>query len=143
MMVRVMMVMVMVMAMAMIMMMVMTIGSNQGHGHDDGEGDGYDDPSQNQAVGIWMSPFKEPPSHFPAFRSHSAFAAFPQYMRPLRLTIGTTSQVLTSSDFEKIFYKVEEIHGIHTKFYNDLEQRVSNWSVRQIIGDLFMALVSE
>ena len=63
-------------------------------------------------------------------------------MKPLKLTIGTSGQVLSLSEFNKIFYKVEELYNIHSKFYSDLEVRVSNWSVRHIIGDLFLSLVS-
>ena len=62
-------------------------------------------------------------------------------MKPLRLTIGTSSQVLTMADFNKIFFKIEELHSIHSRFYNELEARVSYWNDKKIIGDLFITLV--
>lgn len=63
-------------------------------------------------------------------------------MKPLRASLATSAPILTTHDFNKIFFKVEELFKIHDKFFSDLELRVSNWNIRQIIGDLFLSLVS-
>ena len=63
-------------------------------------------------------------------------------MKPLKLSIESSAPILTSVDYNKIFHKLDELHTIHTVFYNDLEARVSHWTDRHLIGDLFMSLVS-
>ena len=62
-------------------------------------------------------------------------------MKPLKGTLKTSAAILSTHEFNKIFFKVEDIFKMHDKFYNDLELRVSNWNIRQIIGDLFLSLV--
>ena len=63
-------------------------------------------------------------------------------MKPLKLSIESSAPILTSVDYNKIFHKLDELHTIHTVFYNDLEARVSHWTDRHLIGDLFLSLVS-
>jgi hypothetical protein len=63
-------------------------------------------------------------------------------MKPLKASLSTSAPILSTHDFNKIFFKIEELFEIHDKFYSDLELRVSNWNFRQIIGDLFLCLVS-
>ena len=65
-----------------------------------------------------------------------------QHMKPLKLSIESSAPILTSVDYNKIFHKLDELHTIHTVFYNDLEARVSHWTDRHLIGDLFLSLVS-
>ncbi|KAL9981682.1 hypothetical protein ACROYT_G010421 [Oculina patagonica] len=66
-----------------------------------------------------------------------------KHMKPLKLSIESSAPILTSVDYNKIFHKLDELHTIHTVFYNDLETRVSHWSDRHLIGDLFLSLVDQ
>ena len=63
-------------------------------------------------------------------------------MKPLKLSIESSAPILTLVDYNKIFHKLDELHTIHTVFYNDLELRISHWTDRHLIGDLFLSLVS-
>ena len=65
-----------------------------------------------------------------------------QHMKPLKLSIESSAPILTMVDYNKIFHKLDELYTIHTVFYNDLESRVSHWTDRHLIGDLFVSLVS-
>ena len=63
-------------------------------------------------------------------------------MKAIKASMTTSSPICTVFDFHKIYDKVEELYKIHRQFLADLEQRVSNWNLNQIIGDLFTVLVS-
>ena len=63
-------------------------------------------------------------------------------MKPLKFSIESSHPILTSVDYNKIFHKLDELHTMHSAFYNELETRVSHWSDRHLIGDLFLSLVS-
>lgn len=63
-------------------------------------------------------------------------------MKPLKLSIESSAPILTMSDYNKIFNKLNELHIMHTAFCSDLEMRVSHWTDRHLVGDLFTSLVS-
>ena len=63
-------------------------------------------------------------------------------MKPLKLSIESSAPILTLSDYNKIFHKLNELHSMHTAFYSDLEMRISHWTDRHLVGDLFTSLVS-
>ncbi|KAJ7387341.1 hypothetical protein OS493_004332 [Desmophyllum pertusum] len=52
-----------------------------------------------------------------------------KHMKPLKLSIESSAPILTSVDYNKIFHKLDELHTIHTVFYNDLEARVDQFDV--------------
>ena len=66
---------------------------------------------------------------------------FQQHMKALKLSIESSAPILTLLDYNKIFHKLDELHTIHSVFYTDLEMRVSHWTDRHLIGDLFTSLV--
>ncbi|EDO47441.1 predicted protein [Nematostella vectensis] len=66
-----------------------------------------------------------------------------KYMKPFKASLSTSAPILTVADFNKIFYKIDELFTIHSKFYNDLEARVASWNPNKIIGDLFLSLVEQ
>lgn len=66
-----------------------------------------------------------------------------KHMKPLKLSMESSAPILTSVDYNKIFHKLDDLHTMHSVFYNDLETRVSHWSDRHLIGDLFLSLVDQ
>ncbi|RMX45842.1 hypothetical protein pdam_00022703 [Pocillopora damicornis] len=66
-----------------------------------------------------------------------------KHMKPLKFSIESSHPILTSVDYNKIFHKLDELHTMHSAFYNELETRVSHWSDRHLIGDLFLSLVDQ
>ena len=73
---------------------------------------------------------------------HSIFTVcILQHMKPLKLSIESSAPILTLVDYNKIFHKLDELHTIHSVFYSDLELRLSHWTDRHLIGDLFTSLV--
>lgn len=63
-------------------------------------------------------------------------------MKFLKLFIELLVLILILVDYNKIFYKLDELYIIYIVFYNDLEVRVLYWIDRYFIGDLFLSLVS-
>ena len=81
-------------------------------------------------------------SMIPSMSKNSSLVCLLQHMKPLKFSIETSAPILTSVDYNKIFHKLDELRTIHTVFFNDLEARVSHWTDRHLIGDLFLSLVS-
>lgn len=71
-----------------------------------------------------------------------SFFHFLKHMKAMKMSIESSAPIVTLVDYNKIFHKLDELHTIHTVFYNDLELRVSHWTDRHLIGDLFTSLVS-
>lgn len=63
-------------------------------------------------------------------------------MKPLKLSIESSAPILTMLDYNKIFHKLKELYIMHTAFCSDLEVRLSHWTDRHLVGDLFTSLVS-
>lgn len=63
-----------------------------------------------------------------------------QYMKAMKLTFSTSKPVLSTDDFNIIFYKIPELHAMHQKFLIALQEvsSVSKWEV----GKHFEKLVS-
>lgn len=78
----------------------------------------------------------------PTMSENSSLVCLLQHMKPLKLSIESSAPILTSVDYNKVFHKLDELRTIHTVFFNDLEERVSHWTDRHLIGDLFLSLVS-
>ncbi|XP_039266553.2 breakpoint cluster region protein-like isoform X1 [Styela clava] len=65
------------------------------------------------------------------------------YMKPLKATIGTSMPVMSSQDFNVLFYRVPELHSLHAEFYEGLTRRLKDWNADTQIGDLFQKLLSK
>lgn len=46
-----------------------------------------------------------------------------QYMKAIRATLTTSQPVITQDEFETIFFKIDELHRVHTDFLRDLRKR--------------------
>ncbi|QQP52273.1 Active breakpoint cluster regionrelated proteinlike, partial [Caligus rogercresseyi] len=64
-----------------------------------------------------------------------------QYMKAMKVTLGTPNPVIPKEDFELIFYKIPELHELHYTFYNSLKKRV-NASGPTSVGQPFKMLAS-
>ena len=62
-------------------------------------------------------------------------------MKPIKASLTTSAPICTVFEFHKIYDKVEELYKIHSQFLSHMEERIANWNLKQIIGDLFTVLV--
>ena len=61
-----------------------------------------------------------------------------QYMKPLKASLATSKPVLSTDDFNIIFYKIPELFALHQKFLMGLQQKTPSMTV----GKHFECLVS-
>ncbi|XP_028400755.1 active breakpoint cluster region-related protein-like [Dendronephthya gigantea] len=64
-------------------------------------------------------------------------------MKPIKASLTTSSPLCTVFEFHRIYDKVEELYKMHSQFLVSMEERISNWSLKQIIGDLFTLLMDQ
>lgn len=65
-----------------------------------------------------------------------------QPIRPLKATVSTSQPVLSMSQIETIFYKIQDIFEIHKEFYDALLPNIQQWDEKVTVGHLFQKLVS-
>ena len=63
-------------------------------------------------------------------------------MKPLRISTESSQPILTPADFKAIFHQTDDLFDLHKDFLSQLEPRIEHWSDKQLIGDLFMLIVS-
>ncbi|KAG8181370.1 hypothetical protein JTE90_008841 [Oedothorax gibbosus] len=66
-----------------------------------------------------------------------------QYMKALKSTIGTSQPLLSLEDYNTIFYRIPELHGLHTTFLKGLRKQIDNWDSTHPIGEDFKILASK
>lgn len=63
------------------------------------------------------------------------------YMKAIKSTISTSQPVISEDDFQKIFFKIEDLHTFHSKFLADLKEKVKMRVVDDVrVGELFKNL---
>lgn len=62
------------------------------------------------------------------------------YMKAIRATLTTSQPVINEDDFQKIFFKIEDLHSFHTKFLSDLKEKVKTRCDDVRVGELFKNL---
>lgn len=67
---------------------------------------------------------------------------FFQYMKALKSTIGTSQPLLSLEDYNTIFYRIPELHSLHTTFLKGMRKQIDNWDSTHPIGEDFKVLVS-
>jgi len=65
------------------------------------------------------------------------------YMKPLHATISTSQPVMSSQDYETAFYRVKELHNLHSDFYSALKPRIDSWTCETEVGDIFGKMMSK
>ncbi|KAK5640428.1 hypothetical protein RI129_011239 [Pyrocoelia pectoralis] len=58
-----------------------------------------------------------------------------QYMKAIKATLGTSHPVITDAEFRTIFYKIPELHLLHSNFLESLRRHAQKWDSK--IGDSF------
>jgi breakpoint cluster region protein len=66
-----------------------------------------------------------------------------QYMRSFQAVASTSQPLISAEDTKSIFYKIPELHEIHSRFIHELEPRVEAWSAEQEVGETFKMLALE
>uniref|UniRef100_A0A3Q1HU01 ABR activator of RhoGEF and GTPase n=1 Tax=Anabas testudineus TaxID=64144 RepID=A0A3Q1HU01_ANATE len=64
-------------------------------------------------------------------------------IRPLKATVSTSQPVLSMSQIETIFYKIQDIFEIHKEFYDSLLPNIQQWDEKVTVGHLFQKLASQ
>lgn len=62
-------------------------------------------------------------------------------MKAIKATLKTSQPVITEDEFDTIFYKVPELHSLHSNFLEGLQMRTQNWDGKLTIGDHFKIMV--
>ncbi|XP_070506398.1 active breakpoint cluster region-related protein isoform X2 [Chironomus tepperi] len=63
-----------------------------------------------------------------------------QYMKAIRATLTTSQPVILDEDFQTVFFKIEELNTLHSKFLFDLKAKPKPDNSDIQIGDLFKSL---
>lgn len=63
-------------------------------------------------------------------------------MKALKSTIGTSQPLLSLEDYNTIFYRIPELHSLHTTFLKGMRKQIDNWDSTHPIGEDFKVLVS-
>ncbi|GJQ70902.1 EG:23E12.2 [Trypoxylus dichotomus] len=58
-----------------------------------------------------------------------------QYMKAFRATVHSSQPVLSDAEFQTIFYKIPELHVLHSNFLENLKRHSTKWDTK--IGDCF------
>ncbi|XP_018325417.1 active breakpoint cluster region-related protein [Agrilus planipennis] len=58
-----------------------------------------------------------------------------QYMKAIKATLGTSHPVLTDAEFRTIFYKITDLHLLHSNFLDNLKKHTQQWDSK--IGESF------
>lgn len=60
---------------------------------------------------------------------------FLKYMKGIQSTLGSSQPILSEADFSTIFFKIPELHRLHSNFLEELKKHAVKWDTR--IGDSF------
>lgn len=61
-------------------------------------------------------------------------------MKALRAAVGSSQSVVSEDEYKTIFYKIPELHSLHSEFLERLKKRTANWDGH--IGDCFKLMVN-
>ncbi|XP_055586270.1 active breakpoint cluster region-related protein isoform X2 [Uranotaenia lowii] len=67
-----------------------------------------------------------------------------QYMKAIGATLTTSQPVISEEDFQTIFFKIEELHEVHSEFLNELNQKQQLPDGEELcVGEVFRQLASQ
>lgn len=58
-----------------------------------------------------------------------------QYMKAIKATMQTSRPLVTDAEYKTIFYKIPDLHDLHSKFLDSLKRHAKKWDSR--VGDSF------
>jgi hypothetical protein len=62
------------------------------------------------------------------------------YRKPLLLSCTTSQPIISERDINTIFYRIEDLHSLHSSLHTQLETLLSDWGMHSCIGDFFLDL---
>ncbi|TRY69534.1 hypothetical protein TCAL_12885 [Tigriopus californicus] len=65
-----------------------------------------------------------------------------QYMKAMKVTLTTPQPVIPKPEFERIFFKIPELHDLHLTFHEKLKKQFERWNADDCIGHTFKMLAS-
>ena len=65
-----------------------------------------------------------------------------QYMRSFEAAASSSQPLISVEAINTIFYKIPDLHKLHTRFIHDLEPLVEHWHGNQEVAAVFKMLVS-
>lgn len=60
-----------------------------------------------------------------------------QYMKAMKVTLSTPQPVIPKAEFDRIFYKIPELHDLHLTFHEKLKKQFERWNGDDCIGHTF------
>lgn len=63
-----------------------------------------------------------------------------QYMKAIRATLTTSQPVISEEEFQTMFYKIDDLHEVHTEFLNKLNEKVEKEDSDLCVGEIFKRL---
>lgn len=64
-----------------------------------------------------------------------------QYMKAIRATLTTSQPVISEDEFKTMFFKIEELNGVHSRFLLELKEKQRKQPDSDIqVGELFRSL---
>lgn len=60
-------------------------------------------------------------------------------MKAFKATVQSSQPVLSDAEFQTIFYKIPELHVLHSNFLENLKRHSTKWDTK--IGDCFKNMV--
>lgn len=61
-------------------------------------------------------------------------------MKAIKATLGTSHPVITEAEFRTIFYKIPELHLLHSNFLEGLKRHGQKWDNK--LGECFKNMVN-
>lgn len=66
-----------------------------------------------------------------------------QYMKAIRATLTTSQPVISQEEFQTVFYKIDDLHEVHTTFLRSLEEQLGRDDGSDLyVGEIFKRLAS-
>jgi hypothetical protein len=64
------------------------------------------------------------------------------FVQPLRQAVDSGQPIISREEIKNIFYQLEVIYGYNKTLLSGLEERMSNWSESQLVGDIFLEMAA-
>lgn len=65
-----------------------------------------------------------------------------QYMKAIRATLTTSQPVISEEEFQTVFYKIDDLHEVHTTFLGALQEQLQRDDSDLYVGEIFKRLAS-
>lgn len=65
-----------------------------------------------------------------------------QYMKAIRATLTTSQPVISEEEFQTVFYKIDDLHEVHTTFLGALQEQLQRDDSELYVGEIFKRLAS-